>query len=384
MPRVGKWKQAECRDVCCTTQPNYNIPGEKKGIFCKDHATEGMVNVVAKRCEHPDCEVRPSYNVPGASKGVFCKDHATEGMVDVKNKRCEHPECVKQPAYNVPGAAKGIFCKDHATEGMVDVIHKRCQHPDCEVRPSYNVPGASTGVFCKDHSTEGMVDVIHKRCQHPDCDIRPNFNVPGEKRGLFCVVHKTPDMDYVNLKICSSCELEHLRLVKGLCVSCNPEAKKRALRKEQIVEMFLRKAFQELCFIRDKSSGDIKTCTGKYLRPDFVLILEDRVIVVECDEHQHWTYAEECEISRMVNLTMVYGGLPVFFIRYNPDSFKVEGVPQEISKAKRHALLKETITKCLDTTPTELLSVQYMFYDDDRKRTFEQLLTMSSIRAYSS
>jgi EsV-1-7 cysteine-rich motif len=372
-----------CEHPDCDVRPSFNVPGEVKGIFCKDHATEGMVDVVSKRCEHPDCDVRPNFNVSGEVKGIFCKDHATEGMVNVKSKRCEHPDCEKQPAYNVPGEVKGIFCKDHATEGMVDVKSKRCEHPDCDKIPSFNVPGETKGIFCATHATEGMVNVVSKRCEHPDCDVRPSFNVPGETKGIFCVLHKTPDMEHISLKMCSSCGLKYHGLVKGLCVSCNPEAKKRALRKEHIVEMFLRKAFPYLSFIRDKSSGDIKTCTGKFLRPDFVLTLEDRVIIVECDEHQHWTYAEECEISRMINLTMVYGGLPVFFIRYNPDSFKVDGESQKISTPKKHLLLKETIEATLEKEPTSILDVTYLFYDSDRQSTLEQLLKNSSIAAYS-
>lgn len=380
MPKIRS--RHECKDKFCKKRPYFNLIGETRGVFCRDHASDSMVDVGHKRCEHGECTKIPIYNIQGESKGIFCMMHKTTGMVNVLSKRCEQLDCEKIPKFNVPGESKGIYCKDHAFVGMVNVVSNLCEHPDCKKQPNYNIPGETKCLFCADHATEDMVDVKNKKCEHPDCQKIPWYNVPGEKRGIFCAVHKTSEMENVNLKICSSCGLKFQRLVKGLCVSCNPEAKQKALRKEQIVEMFLRKALPQLCFIRDKSTGDIKTCTGQYLRPDFVLTLEDRVIIVECDEHQHWTYAEECEVARMINLSMVYGGLPVFFIRYNPDSFKINDATQTISQGKRQALLKETIEERRVTEPSTILDVKYLFYDDTRKHTFETLLKQSSIHKY--
>lgn len=45
------------------------------------------------------------------------------------------------------------------------------------------------------------------------------------------------------------------------------------------------------------------------------------MIIVECDENQHGSYACECELGRMITLFQDYGGMPVVFIRYNPDNY---------------------------------------------------------------
>jgi hypothetical protein len=90
-----------------------------------------------KTCAHDGCESRPGFNVEGASKGLYCKTHAADGMVDVKHERCAHDGCTKlQPVFNVEGASKGLYCKTHAADGMVDVVSTRCLTPLCGTQVS--------------------------------------------------------------------------------------------------------------------------------------------------------------------------------------------------------------------------------------------------------
>ena len=45
-------KRKRCEHAGCTTRPNFNLEGEKRGRFCAEHKSPGMVNVKDKRCEH--------------------------------------------------------------------------------------------------------------------------------------------------------------------------------------------------------------------------------------------------------------------------------------------------------------------------------------------
>lgn len=38
-----------------------------------------QVNVVAKRCAHPDCTVNPRFNYEGNTRGMYCSEHKLEG-----------------------------------------------------------------------------------------------------------------------------------------------------------------------------------------------------------------------------------------------------------------------------------------------------------------
>ena len=45
--------------------PNYGNPGDKLPKFCKDHSSEGMINIKSKRCDEPNCKKQPAYGNPG-------------------------------------------------------------------------------------------------------------------------------------------------------------------------------------------------------------------------------------------------------------------------------------------------------------------------------
>ncbi len=52
-----------------------------------------MVNVVSKKCEHPGCSTQPAFNVEGEKNGRFCFDHKLDNMVDVISPRCKTELC---------------------------------------------------------------------------------------------------------------------------------------------------------------------------------------------------------------------------------------------------------------------------------------------------
>ncbi|CAM9576052.1 unnamed protein product, partial [Laminaria digitata] len=84
---------------------------------------------IMRHCRYHQCEKRANFNVEGGSKkAVYCKQHADDGMVDVINKRCLHESCTTRPAYNFEGSRTAAYCKQHADNGMVNVRNKRCLH----------------------------------------------------------------------------------------------------------------------------------------------------------------------------------------------------------------------------------------------------------------
>jgi hypothetical protein len=72
-----------------------------------------------------------AFNAPDQTDvGLFCKAHATEGMVDVKKQTVRASKLRKNAdphALPLHGdqTGVGLFCKAHATDWMVDVISKR-------------------------------------------------------------------------------------------------------------------------------------------------------------------------------------------------------------------------------------------------------------------
>ena len=118
----------------------------------------------------------------------------------------------------------------------------------------------------------------------------------------------------------------------------------------------------------------IDTNCGKE-RPDFVFDCKTHFVVLEVDENQHTTYNKnnknnknnqyDCETVRMINISQSLG-LTTVFIRYNSDSYKINGIIQKTSKQKKHTEL----LKCINTMSNQdvkqlaFLSIIYLFYDD--------------------
>eukprot|EP00903_Cladosiphon_okamuranus_P009506 g9058.t1 len=182
-----------CADYGCIKVPSCGIAGGKVEC-CRDHAKDGMVSLKHKRCTHNGCMKWPSFGKAGG-KVEYCRDHAEDGMVDVKNKRCAHHGCTKQPSCGIAGG-KVEYCRGHVEDGMVDMKTKRCNHYGCTKAPSFGKAGGKVE-YCRDHAEDGMVSLKHKRCTHDGCMKRPSFGKAGGKVE-YCRDHAKDEM--VNLK----------------------------------------------------------------------------------------------------------------------------------------------------------------------------------------
>ncbi len=109
---------------------------------------------------------------------------------------------------------------------------------------------------------------------------------------------------------------------------------------------------------------------SKY-RPDFVIDCGRSLIILEVDENQHQSYACECEISRMIQLHNDFGGIPLIFIRYNPDSYKdasgkrIDGGTKNIGREFYLTYLIKRIKLQIKIDSYDILplSVYHLYYD---------------------
>ena len=65
----------KCITPDCDKQPLYNHTNETKGLYCREHMIDNMVNVVSKKCINPDCNKTPNYNYINETKRLYCKNH---------------------------------------------------------------------------------------------------------------------------------------------------------------------------------------------------------------------------------------------------------------------------------------------------------------------
>jgi len=106
----------------------------------------------------------------------------------------------------------------------------------------------------------------------------------------------------------------------------------------------------------------------KCAKIDFIYIQNGIIYAIENDEEQHKHYEISCEIRRMIDVKSVWietgNMLPVVWIRYNPDVFKINDVTQKIPKEKRIKKIVDFIeknSKVRENVPD--LSIYYFYYD---------------------
>lgn len=178
----------DCPDRCQQhrTTATHIIDGGGSGMCCKQHAADGMGNVLLKRCSHDTCMKLPSFNAEGSKQTIYCRRHATTDMVDVRSKRCLHDTCQRRPTFNVEGSKTVVYCKLHAEDGMVDVSSKRCLYGPCTKQPSFNVSGSKTAAYCLQHAADGMVNVRYKRCSRDSKANQRSISVEDTKTPVHC------------------------------------------------------------------------------------------------------------------------------------------------------------------------------------------------------
>ena len=82
------------------------------------------------KCIEMGCDKRPVFNAPGVRRGMYCKPHRLDGMIDVANKTCADKGCLSQPSYNSKDAKTGLYCVKHRLDFMVNVKITRHSHID--------------------------------------------------------------------------------------------------------------------------------------------------------------------------------------------------------------------------------------------------------------
>ena len=112
---------------------------------------------------------------------------------------------------------------------------------------------------------------------------------------------------------------------------------------------------------RENPEADRMQCGA--FRADFTYELADqRVVLLEYDEHAHRTYATDRELKRQPQMALGFGARPVHFIRFNPD-----GAP-DLTDDARLALLLERMQAAMAPAPMDdahfkfFLTVEYLFY----------------------
>ena len=286
-----------------------------------------MVDLVHARCLAPGCTKQPHF---GDNK-EFCKEHVPSHEDD-KNaaQQCEHIGCTQRRSYGAAGAPPS-HCKSHATATMFYMMKPECEHVECDALAWYGSP-ATPATVCARHKRSGMIDNPRQRCSREGCNHVGTYD--DETRDRFCDAHAPAGARALVVTPCGACGLPDVLTIAGMCSSCDPVTRERAMHVKELRVKALLDAGGWKYESHDKM---LESGACYAYRPDFVFDAFTHMVVLEVDEHQHSSYPAECERTRMLAIAQTFS-MPTAFIRYNPDAFVcgMSGRKSCITEAQRH------------------------------------------------
>jgi hypothetical protein len=327
--------------------------------FCNKHYLQA-----ARRCTFEGCR-----NME-ISKGL-CRRHSG---VPVKRKKCSENDCSNF-------AQKGGLCTKHGG------IQKRCSFDGCSKNVINGGSCVSHGAVSKRCSSEGCTNksikggrcithgAMHKRCSFDGClnqcvkegrcishgakflkCTHPGCNYSRQKDGLCKFHHPT-------YQKCINCQFYQVAIKGSMCGTCSGyRQNSEEYRLRDLINLW----FQDLKIVHDRI---IEGSCLRY-RPDFFIETpKGHIIIVEVDEDHHKDYDVNCEVVRMFNIQQAIM-TPIVFVRYNPDTYKPDGIKTKALKKKdRYNKLRGTIARLIHFPPDfiqGLPEVEYLYYPQPR------------------
>ena len=315
--------------VCKSKRSGFNFEGESPK-YCNKCKADGMIDVRSIKCII--CKSKRSiYNFEGES-AKYCADCKKDDMINVISSKCI--KCKrKQPTFNFEGES-AKYCADCKKDDMIDVLNPKCI--TCNVKcPYFNFEGKPYK-YCKSCSQEGMIDVRSIKC-----------------KGIICETVATPKYD-------------------GYCAHCfkytfpNDTRTKNMYNKtkEFIVREYINENFDGFEHDKVMHIGGCD-CTNRH-RIDHRILIGNTLLAIETDENQHKWYDKVSENERYHNMFMVHSGKWIW-IRFNPDSYKHNGINKNPDIKSRLDTLGTEIHKQMDRIKndqnTEMHEIIKLFYD---------------------
>ena len=135
-------------------------------------------------------------------------------------------------------------------------------------------------------------------------------------------------------------------------------------KEEWIVKLFKthRIVFDREVLISYRNCGENDT----WAKLDFVVYHAHELVIISVDEFQHHDYEIVCEVSRMSKVVTAIRASgderAIAWLRFNPDTFSVDGVKQRVPIKERGDRLIETISQERPAISNGV-SITYLYYD---------------------
>jgi hypothetical protein len=352
----------------CGIRATFGLESDTKPTCCKKCKTDLMVNIIDKKCL---CGThQPVFGLPNDKVPSCCSECKTENMIDIVNNKCI---CGIRPSFGLITDKMPTCCLKCKTNDMINIVDHKCS---CGTIPVFGLSNDKTPTCCSKCKTDNMINIKTKLCK---CGTQPIFGLLNEKP-ICCYQCKTEDMIDLLNTTCKAVDKDGKKFCNtranpkydGYCTHCfahlfpldprTPNIRKNS--KEIAVRNFINNNFDG--FEHDHPLWvNGCDCTHKR-RIDHRKVINETLLATETDEFQHKPYDKQDEIIRYDDLIMVHGGKSIF-IRFNPDSYRDNGILMNPPMEERLEVLKKEIEKQIkrieNNENTEFIEIIYMYYD---------------------
>jgi hypothetical protein len=309
--------------ICNNKQPSFCMTNDKKALYCADCKLDEMIDI-----KHPKCircnNTRPTFGMINDKKPLYCTDCKLDGMIDIISRKCIICNN-KQPNFGMTNDKKPLYCTDCKLDGMIDIKHPKCIICN-NIRPTFGMINDKKPLYCADCKLDGMIDIINRKCLKCN-NKQPNFGMTNDKKALYCADCKLDGMIDIKNPKCKSlwCNTYGNKRYDGYCRYCfmhlfpDIPISRNYKTKEKNVADYIKEHLTDIDIITDKRIDG--GCSKR--RPDIMIDVGFQIIIVEIDENQHNDYDCSCENKRLMELSQDVGFRPIIFIRFNPDSYKI-------------------------------------------------------------
>jgi hypothetical protein len=353
----------------CGIQPTFGLPNDKTPSCCAKCKTNNMIDLISKKCL---CGIQPCFGLITDKIATCCIKCKTDDMIDIRHNLCL---CGTRPIFGLSTDKIPSCCVKCKTNLMINLCAKLCK---CEsAQPSFGLLNDESPSCCAKCKTDNMIDIKSKKCP---CGIRPNFGLPNDKTPTCCSKCKLNNMINIKDKRCiatdkdgnSYCNTFANPKYDNYCTHCfsnlfpnderTPLIRKKS--KEIAVRNFINEYFIEFYHDQPLWTGGCD-CTHRR-RIDHRRLINGTLVCIGTDEFQHRSYDKYDEIIRYDDLMMIHGG-KFIYIRFNPDSYKENGVKKDPPMKERLEALKKEIEKQIlrveNDDNIELLEIIHIYYN---------------------
>ena len=313
-----------CNENNCKKQPLYNYKGETKALYCSSCKLDGMVNIKNHKCIICNNKI-PIFGMSEDKKLQYCYGCKLDGMINIKSPKCIICN-IKNPAFGMPEDKKAQYCYGCKLDGMVNIKSPKCRICNNK-QSSFGMPEDKKAQYCSGCKLDGMINIKALKCIICN-NKRTNFGLPDDKKAQYCYDCKLDGMIDIRHPKCKSswcytrysnhnydgyCRYCFMHLFPDIPISRNYKTK------EKTVVDYIKEHLSHIDIITDKiiEGG----CSKR--RPDIMIDIGFQIIIVEIDENQHNNYDCSCENKRLMELSQDVGFRSIVFIRFNPDSYKI-------------------------------------------------------------